>query len=82
MLTLQGKLHICPAEASPHVGLERSENEECGRGEAWNPPLAAEDGYTVCREEDAAGARGLVARMGQGPTTESEPGSERAVLQL
>jgi hypothetical protein len=53
------------AEPPPHVGLEWSEDEECGRGEARDPPLAAKNGGTVCREKDAAGTRDLIARKGR-----------------
>ena len=48
---------------------------DCGRGEAWNPPLAAENGGAVSWEESAAGARDLVARVGREETSQGEMGN-------
>ena len=62
------------AEPPPHVGLEWSKDKECGRGETRNPPLAAKNGGTVCREEDAAGTRDLIARMGREEASQGKMG--------
>ena len=62
------------AEPPPHVGLEWSKDKECGRGKARNPPLAAQHRGAVRWEEDAAGTRDLIARMGREEASQGKVG--------